>query len=612
MGEAELVAETAALTAEIVELGKEAEAGAGAEEEEAVPIAGQPVDATALAAEAFEVAAKEGYAFLFTVVIAAYNAQDYLAEAIESVVGQSIGFAFTQIIVVDDGSVDGTAQVARDFAQRYPDNVLLLTQENRGVSAARNAGLAMARGKFVNFLDSDDRWSSNAFACALEFFRDNPDVKMAASRFVYFGAREGGHRLNYKFKETRVIDVLQERDCPQLSSSTCFFRSDALEGRSFCEQLKVSEDARLVNEILLDELRYGVMAAPVYYYRQHDNGDSAVAGMKKHRSWYFEGLALFSEYLMQLSRKKYGNVLPFIQHTIMYDLQWRIRAKMPDFLSSGELMAYRNSLVSLLREIEDPIISEQRTISIDYVAYAFALKYGLPYRAIVDNATIDDGWLAFRVPDATDFHEGSSEEARGAADESECVLKLRPLDALSDALVLRHLIMDGNTCVFEGIIATYRFNLSDVKLEITANNRPVPIQLEADTVKRFVNPFNDEAPHKVEFTCAIALDQGEEVALRASMSLFGKVSRQMRFAFDEELGFPENAREGERCFIDGWLLRVIDPFALSVRRVGVTQDYVGSDMPSNVEQYGQLGLGAGEIQFPKAPWTDGVSNRGNR
>lgn len=86
---------------------------------------------------------------LVSVVIPAYNAERYLGEAIESVLAQD--YSPLETIIVDDGSSDGTASVARS----YPD-VKLIVQENAGPAAARNRGFAASRGEFVAFHDADD------------------------------------------------------------------------------------------------------------------------------------------------------------------------------------------------------------------------------------------------------------------------------------------------------------------------------------------------------------------------------------------------------------------------------------------------------------------------
>jgi glycosyltransferase involved in cell wall biosynthesis len=103
---------------------------------------------------------------LVSVVIPAYNRAAYLAEAIDSVLAQT--YAPTEIIVVDDGSADDTADVAAAYGPR----VTLLRQANAGVSTARNTGVARANGEFIALLDSDDRWLPEKLTLQLPLFDD--------------------------------------------------------------------------------------------------------------------------------------------------------------------------------------------------------------------------------------------------------------------------------------------------------------------------------------------------------------------------------------------------------------------------------------------------------
>jgi len=89
---------------------------------------------------------------LVTAIIAAYNGEQYLAEAIQSVLAQD--YPRVELVVIDDGSTDATAAVAARFVQ-----VRLLTQKNAGVAAARNRAAKAAHGTLLAFLDQDDRWT---------------------------------------------------------------------------------------------------------------------------------------------------------------------------------------------------------------------------------------------------------------------------------------------------------------------------------------------------------------------------------------------------------------------------------------------------------------------
>ena len=106
-----------------------------------------------------ELAQKEEKEFIFSIVIAVYNTEDYLAEAIESVLNQKyIGYKHTQIILINDGSTDRSEEICQYYQQRFSKNIIFISQKNRGVSAARNLGIDAADGLYLNFLDSDDKW----------------------------------------------------------------------------------------------------------------------------------------------------------------------------------------------------------------------------------------------------------------------------------------------------------------------------------------------------------------------------------------------------------------------------------------------------------------------
>src|SRR6185503_2024667 len=102
-------------------------------------------------------------------VIPAYQAAAFLADAVESVLAQTEPVG--EIVVVDDGSTDGTAAVAASFG----DRVRYVRQENQGVAAARNRGVAEARGRLVAFLDADDTWEPEKTARQLAHLRAHPD-----------------------------------------------------------------------------------------------------------------------------------------------------------------------------------------------------------------------------------------------------------------------------------------------------------------------------------------------------------------------------------------------------------------------------------------------------
>jgi glycosyltransferase involved in cell wall biosynthesis len=118
-----------------------------------------------------------------SVVIPAYNAERFLAAAIESVLAQT--FADLEVIVVDDGSTDGTASVVESYGQR----VTYIRQANSGVAAARNRGIAASTGAYVGFLDADDTWLPHKLDRQLSALREHPTHHACYSSFLVVDLR---------------------------------------------------------------------------------------------------------------------------------------------------------------------------------------------------------------------------------------------------------------------------------------------------------------------------------------------------------------------------------------------------------------------------------------
>ena len=115
--------------------------------------------------------------FSISVVIPAYNAGKYLGRTIESVLAQSR--APDEIIIVDDGSTDNTADVAAGYGAK----IKYIHQENAGASAARNAGINAASSEWIAFLDSDDEWLKDHLQGQTELLSRNPDLVWSTGNF---------------------------------------------------------------------------------------------------------------------------------------------------------------------------------------------------------------------------------------------------------------------------------------------------------------------------------------------------------------------------------------------------------------------------------------------
>jgi glycosyltransferase involved in cell wall biosynthesis len=132
---------------------------------------------------------------LVSVIIPTYNRDWVVKEAIDSVLEQD--FNDYELIVVDDGSDDNTPAILR----AYGNKITVLHQPNKGVSAARNRGIAAASGRLIAFLDSDDLWLPRKLSAQVKFFKDHPEavINQTQEHWVRDGVRVNPKKKHYKF-----------------------------------------------------------------------------------------------------------------------------------------------------------------------------------------------------------------------------------------------------------------------------------------------------------------------------------------------------------------------------------------------------------------------------
>ena len=119
---------------------------------------------------------------LFSVIIPVYNVKDYIQDTLNSILLQSCDNY--EIVIVDDGSTDGSYEICQAASLAHPDKIRLIHQPNSGVSNARNNALRHAKGQYVTFVDSDDFLEQDTLAQLTAIIdSDNPDL-------ICFGLRE--------------------------------------------------------------------------------------------------------------------------------------------------------------------------------------------------------------------------------------------------------------------------------------------------------------------------------------------------------------------------------------------------------------------------------------
>ncbi len=324
----------------------------------------------------------ETYSFKFSVITAVYNVASYLSEAIESILCQDIGFKDSvELILVDDGSTDSSGKICDHYQTLYPDNIKVLHKPNGGAASARNAGIALASGRYLNFLDGDDKLSPCTLSAVYHFFSTVDDqISLVSVPIQFFEKKETAHRLNYKYKDgkNQIINLNTQYSYVQMSIASSFIKREVLNEHSFDTSLRYAEDAKVIMQLLLEHPYYGIVPSGCYYYRFRNTQNSALNGTKLHKEWYLDCLKDYLLWALQTARQKYGSIPLFVQYNVMYDLQSRFGVpEIPaSILSPDEHEEFRTLLREILRSIDDKIILQQRNLSREQKDYIISLKHG--------------------------------------------------------------------------------------------------------------------------------------------------------------------------------------------------------------------------------------------
>lgn len=183
-----------------------------------------------------------------SVIVPIYNAEQTLSACIDSILQQSC--SNFELLLIDDGSTDCSSEIADDYASRY-GFITAVHQQNRGVSAARNHGLSLARGEYVVFIDADD-WVDKD--CLSSFMRNagSADMCIANMVLVYSETRKTVHPLPNQLFGThdemlRFLLSLFPLDLP-ISACNCLLRRSVIEEYQlrFDEQIRVCEDTEFI------------------------------------------------------------------------------------------------------------------------------------------------------------------------------------------------------------------------------------------------------------------------------------------------------------------------------------------------------------------------------
>lgn len=238
-----------------------------------------------------------------TVIMPAFNSENYIAEALDSLSGQT--YRNFEVIVVDDNSSDRSAEIAQSYEDKFPLTVLKL-DANVGQAAARNAGIELAKGEWFALLDSDDVWLPNKLEQQIGLINENPDVSLVFSN-------------GYSFDDTGELNIFyrREKNFPQgdvlkcLYRHNCFYASSVMVKAEAARAVGMFNTAMLYNEdydLWIRVMEQGGRAMgvwePIIKYRQRmDSVSKNLTGIGE------SAVKIYSEALLRISNPVHRRTL---------------------------------------------------------------------------------------------------------------------------------------------------------------------------------------------------------------------------------------------------------------------------------------------------------------
>ena len=245
-----------------------------------------------------------------SIIVPVYNGEKYFAECIQSILDQS--FTDIEVIVINDGSTDGSLPLIKGSAQN-DSRVVVINQKNKGVSAARNAGLSKARGDYIMFVDADDYIArKDALELLIDFAKENGNPDVVCFRRVGDTrgrkAPSGYSKLNDSIIGRMIVDETINTLWDKLYKKSIIKENSI----KFPVGIRMAEDLLFNVQYFREAKTIGFFDEELYYYRE-DNQESAT---KKYMPNKYDDLMYVNRKMSEIidnRSKAIGNALSYIR-----------------------------------------------------------------------------------------------------------------------------------------------------------------------------------------------------------------------------------------------------------------------------------------------------------
>lgn len=267
----------------------------------------------------------------FSIVCAVYNVADYLPDFIASVEAQTFDLGRLEVVMVDDGSTDGSLNLLHDWQRRRPELVTILTKPNGGQASARNLGMDIASGEWFTFVDPDDTIEAHYLENVDGFLAKHPDAVMAATRRILVfeaDSQVAPHPLDQHFvRRNRLRNLDEHPSFFHGSAPASFVRKDIIDrtGLRFSEQVRPNfEDGHFCASYLLacDRPLVAFVRSAEYRYLKRASGTSTLGRSRTDPDRYTKVLQNGFLGVLRSALAARGFVPEWLQNMVLYELSW--------------------------------------------------------------------------------------------------------------------------------------------------------------------------------------------------------------------------------------------------------------------------------------------------
>lgn len=328
------------------------------------------------------------YKYDMSIIMPIYNMEDYLKEALDSVINQDYDIKKIEIVAVNDGSRDNSLSIIEEYKKNF-DNITIIDQKNQGLAKSRNNGIKTAKGKYIMYLDPDDSIASDTVSSIIELFDAHYDeIDMVTYQIVPTVNGVPRKKLHYRYNyltKTGIYD-LNDKNYRYSCITTINYCVKNLGKDNIYFDINPNfrhEDQKYANDIIRPRMKIGYTEKGKYYYRQQPN---SITHTYFYAYYIFDETTLFWENTFNYYKEK---VPQYFQAQFISDVNWKTKRDIlkPYQYEGKEFEKQYSRILNLLNRVDDEVILNHPDLNETFKYHFINLKQNNNIKVLLGNGT---------------------------------------------------------------------------------------------------------------------------------------------------------------------------------------------------------------------------------